>query len=100
MSLHVDQEKIDRLRKEREIKQLDGKVTVVEEQCAFLAYELMMSGNPTRSSIFTSGSFWFDSIKSFYEKELWDKTMVKDAVGCGKIDSQEYKNITGEEYKA
>lgn len=43
---------------------------------------------------------WFEKIKKFYEKGLWNDRMVKDAVKKGKITEEEYKEITGNEYVA
>lgn len=41
---------------------------------------------------------WFDKIKDFYERGLWNKTMVRNAVVKGKITADEYELITGEKY--
>lgn len=41
---------------------------------------------------------WFDKIKDFYERGLWNKTMVRNAVVKGKITEDEYELITGEKY--
>ena len=43
---------------------------------------------------------WFEKIKKFYEKGLWNDRMVADAVKKGKITEEEYKEITGNEYVA
>ena len=43
---------------------------------------------------------WFEKIKRFYEKGLWNDRMVKDAVKKGKITEKEYKEITGNDYVA
>lgn len=40
----------------------------------------------------------FDIIKLNYEKGLWNKQMVKIAVKKGVITSEQYKEITGEDY--
>ncbi|KAF0505308.1 XkdX family protein [Pediococcus pentosaceus] len=42
----------------------------------------------------------FNSIKSWYNEQLWTKNMVSDAVVCNKITADQYKEITGEDYKA
>ena len=42
---------------------------------------------------------WFERIKRFYEQGLWTKSMVADGVRYGKIDSEQYKEITGEEWE-
>ena len=42
----------------------------------------------------------FNTIKSFYSMKLWTKKMVADAVNCGNITAEQYKEITGEEYAA
>ena len=41
---------------------------------------------------------WFDRIKGFYDKQLWSKEMVADAVVVGKITPEQYEEITGEPY--
>lgn len=40
----------------------------------------------------------FDTVKSYYETKLWSKKRVHNAVGRW-ITKEEYKEITGEEYK-
>lgn len=40
----------------------------------------------------------FATIKKNYERGLWSKAMVKMAVRKGIITSEQYKEITGEEY--
>ncbi len=41
---------------------------------------------------------WFDKIKDFYERGLWTKEMVRNAVVKGKITADEYELITSEKY--
>lgn len=41
---------------------------------------------------------WFDRINRFYNRNLWTKEQVAEAVEYGKITEEEYKEITGEEY--
>lgn len=41
---------------------------------------------------------WFDRIKDFYDRGLWTKEMVRNAVVKGKITAEEYEIITGEVY--
>ena len=41
----------------------------------------------------------FETIKKNYERGLWNKIMVKTAVRKGIITPEEYKIITGEDYK-
>ena len=41
----------------------------------------------------------FETIKRNYEKHLWNKTLVKIAVRKGLITPEQYKEITGEDYK-
>lgn len=43
-------------------------------------------------------SNWFEKIKDFYERGLWTKEMVRNAVIKGKITADEYELITGEKY--
>lgn len=40
----------------------------------------------------------FQLVKDYYDKGLWDKQKVYNAVGRW-ITKDEYKEITGEEYK-
>lgn len=40
----------------------------------------------------------FDKIKGYYDKNLWTKEMVKNAVLMNKISEEEYKKITYEDY--
>lgn len=40
----------------------------------------------------------FDVIKDYYDRKLWTKEMVYNAVGKNKITEEEYKAITGEDY--
>ena len=35
-------------------------------------------------------------MKEYYNKGLWEKTMVEKLVSLGKISEEEYKEITGE----
>ena len=41
----------------------------------------------------------FETIKSNYEKGLWNNLLVKIAVKKGLITKEQYKEITGKEYK-
>lgn len=41
----------------------------------------------------------FEIIKRNYDRGLWTKAMVKMAVRKGVITKEEYKTITGEDYK-
>lgn len=41
---------------------------------------------------------WYANIKTFYEKNLWTKAQVWDAVNKGKITEEQYTEITGESY--
>jgi uncharacterized XkdX family phage protein len=40
----------------------------------------------------------FEKIKGYYDKDLWTKEMVANAVVKLKITAEEYKLITGEDY--
>lgn len=40
----------------------------------------------------------FESVKSNYEKGLWNKTLVRMAVRKGIITKAQYKEIVGEDY--
>ena len=40
----------------------------------------------------------YQTIKSNYEKSLWNKTMVRMAVKKGIITKEQYKEITNDEY--
>ena len=39
---------------------------------------------------------WFQKIKDYYDKKLWNLEMVKNAVVKGKITPEQYKEITGD----
>jgi uncharacterized XkdX family phage protein len=39
----------------------------------------------------------FETIKSYYEKGLWNKAMVAKAVAKGVITKEQYESITGEQ---
>lgn len=41
----------------------------------------------------------FEKIKKWYDKGLWTDEMVRNAVVKGVITEEEYKEITGNEYK-
>ena len=41
---------------------------------------------------------WYQKIKDYYDKNLWNDEMVRNAVIKGKITQDEYKEITGIEY--
>ena len=41
----------------------------------------------------------YERVKYYYEAGLWSKPMVKQAVKKGVITKEQYKEITGEEYK-
>jgi len=40
----------------------------------------------------------FEKIKEYYDRGLWNKEMVRNAVIKGKITESQYKEITGEDY--
>jgi uncharacterized XkdX family phage protein len=40
----------------------------------------------------------FNKIKEYFEREFWNKEMVKNAVDKQKITETEYKEITSEDY--
>jgi len=40
----------------------------------------------------------YEKIKEYYDKGLWNKTMVRNAVVKGKITEEQYQAITGEPY--
>lgn len=42
----------------------------------------------------------FEMVKNFYEKRLWSKKKVADAVAKGWINKEQYKSIVDEEYIA
>lgn len=41
----------------------------------------------------------FNKVKNYYDKGLWNKTMVANAVVKGWITAEEYEIITGEPYE-
>ena len=40
----------------------------------------------------------FNTVKNYYDKKLWNITMVRNAVVKGWITEEEFTEITGEEY--
>lgn len=42
----------------------------------------------------------YEIVKKNYDRKLWNKEMVKIAVVKGVITSEQYKEITGEDYVA
>lgn len=40
----------------------------------------------------------FEKVKTYYEKRLWTKEQVANAVKKGWIIADEYRDITGEDY--
>ncbi|MEN7644220.1 XkdX family protein [Clostridioides difficile] len=42
----------------------------------------------------------FDKIKYYYENQMWNEEMVKNAVLKEKITVKEYREITGGDYEA
>lgn len=40
----------------------------------------------------------FEKVKYYYEKRLWTKEQVANAVKKGWITTDEYRDITGEDY--
>ena len=42
----------------------------------------------------------FELVKSYYDRHLWKKKAVRNAVVRGWITAEEYYEITGEEYPA
>jgi uncharacterized XkdX family phage protein len=42
---------------------------------------------------------WYQKIKDYYDKNLWNLEMVKNAVSKGKISAEEFEQITGEKYE-
>ncbi|MCR8744330.1 XkdX family protein [Romboutsia lituseburensis] len=41
---------------------------------------------------------WYETIKEFHDKKLWNLTQVKNGVVKNKITREEYKKITNEDY--
>lgn len=41
----------------------------------------------------------FETIKHYYDTKLWTAAMVKLAVKKGNITAEQYKEITGKDYK-
>ncbi len=41
----------------------------------------------------------FEKVREYFEKGLWAKTWVKNAVVKGWITAEEYETITGETYE-
>lgn len=41
----------------------------------------------------------FNKVKNYYDKGLWNKKMVHDAVVKGWITAEEYEEIVGEPYE-
>ncbi|ADP32540.1 XkdX family protein [Bacillus atrophaeus] len=41
-------------------------------------------------------SSWFETIKDYFDDELWAPEMVKQMVPLGILTSEEYEEITGE----
>lgn len=41
----------------------------------------------------------FNKVKNYYDKDLWNKQMVANAVVKGWITAEEYEIITGEPYE-
>lgn len=41
----------------------------------------------------------FEKVKRYYDSGLWNKTMVRNAVVKQWITAEEYKLITGDDYK-
>jgi len=41
----------------------------------------------------------FEKYKRYYDSGLWNKTMLYNIVGKGKITPEEYEEITGEAYE-
>ena len=41
----------------------------------------------------------FEKVKLYYEKGLWDKSRIRNAVIKGWITAEEYENIVGEPYE-
>ena len=42
---------------------------------------------------------WYQKIKEYYDKGLWNIEMVKNAVVKEKITPEQYKEITGDVYE-
>lgn len=40
----------------------------------------------------------FEKVRNYYEKNLWTKEQVENAVKKGWITADEYREITGEDY--
>lgn len=41
----------------------------------------------------------YEKVKGYYDRGLWTKTMVRNAVVKEWITAEEYKEITGEDYQ-
>ncbi len=44
-------------------------------------------------------SLKFEKVKAYYDAGLWNKAMVRNAVGKNWITAEEYQIITGEPYE-
>lgn len=76
---------------------LDEKsLTVLQEQNAKSVYQLMFFKGEQSDMNFPD----FETIKGFYELNLWTKSMVAKAVELKHITADDYKTITGEDYVA
>ncbi|MFT4400443.1 XkdX family protein [Bacillus sp. SW14] len=42
---------------------------------------------------------WFDTIKDYYDDDLWTPEMIKQMVPLGILTSDEYEAITWEKYE-
>ena len=42
----------------------------------------------------------YEMVKEFYDTGVWSESRVKNAVVKGRITAEEYKEITGKDYKA
>ncbi|MCX3292696.1 XkdX family protein [Lactiplantibacillus plantarum] len=71
-------------------------LTVLQEQNAKSVYQLMFIKGEQSDMNFPD----FETVKGFYELNLWTKAMVAKAVELEHITSDDYKTITGEEYVA
>lgn len=71
-------------------------LTVLQEQNAKSVYQLMFLKGAQSAMNFPD----FETIKGFYELNLWTKAMVAKAVELEHIKADDYKTITGDDYVA
>lgn len=96
MTIVINRDKIEQLKKNKEIEELTN-------QNADMLLEIAMLRVETNIKVKNVYSYrispWFDRIKSFYDKGIYNKEDLLIFINAGMITVEEYEQINAEELR-